>query len=55
LMFVAPLAESFLPEHFYFVAIAIALLLLGVSVAARNPAFPGSNAQNETPACSGTA
>jgi hypothetical protein len=36
LMFVAPVAESFFPEHFYLVAIAVVFLLLGVSVAVKS-------------------
>lgn len=38
-MFVAPVAESFFPEHFYSVTIAVGILLLGVSAAITRPAF----------------
>jgi hypothetical protein len=40
-MFVALLAESFFPAHFYFVTIAIVFLLAGVSVAVRSGAYSG--------------
>jgi hypothetical protein len=40
-MFVALLAESFFPGHFYFVTIAIVFLLAGVSVAVRSGAYSG--------------
>ena len=39
LVFVVQLVESFFPEHFYVVAIAVLCLLLGVGSAIRNPEF----------------